>query len=76
MCTASYLTITAGTVNCPILGGLGPSLHLLRRELGSLMSLRMALSEHQVPIMAGWHEASCAIRNFADNIPHMTGAGN
>ena len=39
----SYLTITAGTANCPILGGLGSSLHLLWRELGSLTCLRVTL---------------------------------
>ena len=39
----SCLTITAGTANCPILGGLGSSLHLLWRELGSLTCLRVTL---------------------------------
>ena len=39
----SCLTITAGTVNCPILGGLGSNLHLLWRELGSLTCLRVTL---------------------------------
>ena len=43
----SYLTITAGTENCPILGGLGSNLYLLRRELRSLTCLRMALPEHR-----------------------------
>ena len=39
----SCLTIIAGTANCPILGGLGSSLHLLWRELGSLACLRVTL---------------------------------
>ena len=39
----SCLTITAGTANCPILGGFGSSLHLLWRELGSLTCLRVTL---------------------------------
>ena len=39
----SCLTITAGTTNCPILGGLGSSLHFLWRELGSLTCLRVTL---------------------------------
>ena len=39
----SCLTITAGTANCAILGGLGSSLHLLWRELGSLTCLRVTL---------------------------------
>ena len=39
----SCLTITAGTANCPILGGLGSNLHLLWRELGSLTCLRVTL---------------------------------
>ena len=33
-----------------MLGGLGSSLYLLRRELGSLMCLRIALSEHGASI--------------------------
>ena len=46
----SCLTITAGTANYPILGGLDSSLHLLRRELGSLTCLRMTLPEHGASI--------------------------
>ena len=38
------------TANCPILGALGSSRHLLRREVGSLACLRMALSEHRASI--------------------------
>ena len=37
------LTITARTANCPILGGLDSSLHLLWRELGSLSCLKVTL---------------------------------
>ena len=43
----SCLTVTAGTANCPILGGLGSSLHLLWRELGSLTCLRVTLPRTQ-----------------------------
>ena len=63
----SCLTIAAGTVNSPILGGLGSRLHLLRRELGSLMCFGMAVLEHGASIYSiiqtacrpdychGWH---------------------
>ena len=44
-----YLTVTAGTANCPILGRLGSSLHLLSRELGSLTAWGW-LSEHRAYI--------------------------
>ena len=40
----SCLTITAGTANCPVLGVLDSSLHLLWRELGSLTCLRVTFS--------------------------------
>ena len=39
----SCLTITSGTANCPLFGGLGSRLHLLWRELGSLTCLRVTL---------------------------------
>ena len=48
----SCLTITAGTANCPILGGLGSSLHLVRRELGSLTCLRMTPQNTEPPFIA------------------------
>ena len=46
----SYWTITAGTVNCPILGELGSSLHLLRKELGFLTCLEIALPVHKISL--------------------------
>ena len=46
------------SVNCSVLGGLGSSLHLLRRELGSLTCLRMALAEHG-PSMYSMSRTAC-----------------
>ena len=49
-CISHVWLITAGAANCPRLGGLGSSLHLLRRKLGSLTCLRMTLLEHGTSI--------------------------